>query len=47
MKINVKNTLIEKYLSQKELNILIANIYNSYLEECPLEINPVFRSLTP
>lgn len=39
MKINVKNTLIEKYLSQKELNILIANIYNSYLEECPLEIN--------
>lgn len=39
MKINVKNTLIEKYLSQKELNILVANIYNSYLEECPYEVN--------
>lgn len=39
MKLNVKNTQIKKFIEQKELNILVSNIYNSYLTECRYLVN--------
>lgn len=39
MKINKKETLIKNFIETKEFNILIANIYNTYLEECRQSIN--------
>lgn len=34
MKINMKESLVSKFIETKNLNILIANIYNSYFNEC-------------
>lgn len=57
MKINIKNSMLERYIEQKELNILVANIYNSYLEEyknaltetvvanCSETSNPIYYAL--
>lgn len=39
MKINIKETLVNKFIETKDLNILIANIYNTYFEECRKNID--------
>lgn len=39
MEININETLISKFIETKNLNILIANIYNTYLNECRQNID--------